>query len=336
MDLFLDIQIEKLSPPIQYNEKILLTGSCFTEHIGGRMDELKFPVLQNPNGILFNPHSVCQSLLSYVQPEIITQKDLFQINEIWHSWNFHSLFSDVDADKALTKMNAALNEAHTFLEKARWVIITLGSSFCYRLTHQAVLANKNLKDIVANCHRAPAHWFEKELLTTEEIKELLENCLKELKAFNPSLQFIFTISPVRHARDGVVENNRSKARLIEAVHFITTKFESAYYFPAYELVIDVLRDYRFYDIDLIHPNYAATDFVFQKFKENCIDEKAKPLMEEIKKIVTASKHKAFHPDTNAHQQFLKTHYEQAKILQQQYPFLDLKNELKYFTSSQLK
>jgi len=162
---------------------------------------------------------------------------------------------------------------------------------------------------------------------------MLEDCLKQLKKFNPELKFIFTVSPVRHIRDGVVENNRSKARLIESVHYIDAKFESAYYFPAYELVIDVLRDYRFYDIDLVHPNYPATKFVLEKFAESCIDEETRLLMQEIKKIVIARKHKPFQPQTKAHQQFLISHFEKANVLQKKYPFLKLEDELVYFSQT---
>ena len=147
------------------------------------------------------------------------------------------------------------------------------------------------------------------------------------------MRFIFTISPVRHVRDGVVENNRSKARLIETVEYICTKFESAYYFPAYELVIDVLRDYRFYDIDLVHPNYAATSFVLEKFTEACISTEAQALMKEIKQLVTARKHRAFQPETKAHQQFLLANFNKTKDLKLKYPFLDLEEELTYFSQT---
>jgi hypothetical protein len=148
--------------------------------------------------------------------------------------------------------------------------------------------------------------------------------------FNPNLRIIFTVSPVRHIRDGVTENNRSKARLIEVVHNLVNKFDQLYYFPAYELVIDVLRDYRFYDIDMVHPNYPATEFVMEKFIQSCIDEPSRQLMEEVKKIVIARKHKAFQPSTHAHRQFLLLHLEKAKDLQKRYPFLNLDEELVYF------
>ncbi len=139
------------------------------------------------------------------------------------------------------------------------------------------------------------------------------------------------MSPVRHIRDGVVDNNRSKARLIEATHELVNKYDQAFYFPAYELVIDVLRDYRFYDVDLVHPNYAATEFVLDKFTETFIDEDSQKLMQEIKPMIIAAKHKPFQPETNAHKQFLQTHFEKAKNLLEQYPFIDLSKEIKYFS-----
>src|SRR4029077_18812294 len=151
---------------------------------------------------------------------------------------------------------------------------------------------------------APAQWFNKHLLEISETGSMLENCYQQLMQFNPRLQIIFTVSPVRHIRDGGVENNRSKARLIETVHDMVSKFDNTYYFPAYELVIDVLRDYRFYDADLAHPNYMGTAFVLEKFSETCIDEFSQQLMQDIKNIIIARKHRPFQPHTKAHQDFL--------------------------------
>ena len=250
---------------------------------------------------------------------------------MWHSWNHHSRFSDINAKNAVENINKSQQKAHDFLKEANWIIITLGSSFCYRLQEQHQHSSVEEKGSVANCHRAPAQWFSKYLQEAEEITFMLDNCLQQLLRYNPTLNIIFTVSPVRHIRDGVVENNRSKARLIESVHHIVSRFEQAHYFPAYELVIDVLRDYRFYDIDLVHPNYLATEFVLDKFAESCIDEQTRQLMQEVKKIVIARKHKAFQPETKAHQQFLMSHFEKTKALQEKYPFLDLKEELVYFS-----
>lgn len=340
MDFMVNIDLKKFSKPINYRDKILLTGSCFTEHIGNALAESKFSILQNPNGILFDPASVCKSLVSYADNQQYSESDLFQLNEVWHSWQHHSRFSNIDPKDAVATINASQQKAHTFLKEANCLIITLGSSFSYQLTKRAdPLSIASLgRDMeggsVANCHRAPAQWFDKHLLEISEIISSLENCYQRLMQFNPALNILLTISPVRHIRDGVIENNRSKARLLESVHHLVNKFNNVSYFPAYELVIDVLRDYRFYDTDLVHPNYMATEFVLEKFAESCIDEMSRELMHEIKKIAIARKHKAFQPATKAHRDFLASHFEKVKILQEEYPFLDMKEELRYFSNSQ--
>jgi len=333
MQFQLPIQIKSPEKQISYRDKILLIGSCFTEHMGNSLEELKFSTLQNPNGILFDPRSVCNSLISYIENKQYKKEDLFYLNEIWNSWEHHSRFSNINADHALKNINESQQQAHDFLKNTDWLIITLGSSFSYRLTDEATLGGLQNNNGVANCHRAPSQWFNKHLLTIDEIISFLDSTYHRLKQFNSKLKIIFTISPVRHIRDGVIENNRSKARLIEAVHHLVNIFPGLYYFPAYELVIDVLRDYRFYDIDMVHPNYPATEFVMEKFNEGFIDELSQQLMEEIKKIVIASKHKAFQPETNAHKTFLKTHLEKTKELQSKFSFLDLSDEINYFKSA---
>lgn len=325
----LNFEPKKLSKLISYRDKLLLIGSCFTEHIGDALKDAKLSLLQNPNGILFDPISVCKSLVSYIHRKKYEEADLFLLNEVWNSWQHHSRFSHIDKAEGLRVINESQQKAHDFLKEADWIIITLGSSFSYRLTEE--LEGK-INEGVANCHRAPAQWFTKHLLSIQETIEALDGCMHQLFQFNPRLEIIFTISPVRHLRDGVVENNRSKARLIEAVHHMANKFDKLHYFPAYELVIDVLRDYRFYDIDLAHPNYMATDFVLQKFVACCMDDEARQLMEEIRKISIARRHKPFQPNTTAHRQFLQSHAQKTKELQKKYPFIDLKEELDYFTS----
>ncbi|MBZ4191181.1 GSCFA domain-containing protein [Niabella beijingensis] len=330
MDFIAPIQMETLLPPIRYGNKLLLIGSCFTEHIGNALAEHKFEVLQNPHGILFDPASVYHSLVRYIENKPYTTDDLFYLNEVWQSWHHHSRFSGTDSDVVLEQMNRSLEAAHVFLKHTNWVIITLGSSFSYRLNGnnpQAALSGLR----VANCHRAPGQWFDKKMLEIEETVALLDNLYHRLRIFNPRAGILFTISPVRHLRDGVVANNRSKARLIEAVHHMVQKFEGLFYFPAYELVIDVLRDYRFYDVDLAHPNYPATEFVLEKFTESCIDTASRQLMKELRPLMIARRHKPFHPQTKAHQQFLQAQYEKAKRLMEQYPFLDLKEEMDYFS-----
>jgi len=266
MQFQLPIQIKSPEKQINYRDKILLIGSCFTEHIGNSLSELKFSTLQNPNGILFDPRSVCNSLISYIENKQYKKEDLFYLNEIWNSWEHHSRFSNINADDALKNINESQQQAYIFLKEADWLIITLGSSFSYRLTNEAILGGLQNNNGVANCHRAPSQWFNKHLLTIDETVSLLDTTYHRLKQFNPKLKIIFTISPVRHIRDGVIENNRSKSRLIEAVHHMINKFPGLYYFPAYELVIDVLRDYRFYDIDMVHKlsSYRVCDGKIQR------------------------------------------------------------------------
>ena len=333
MQFQVPIHIKSPDPRINYRDKIMLTGSCFTEHIGNSLSDLKFSILQNPNGILFDPRSVCQSLISYTHNKQYKKEDLFYLNEVWNSWEHHSRFSNTDPANAIKNINESQQQAHDFLKQAEWLVITLGSSFSYRLTGEAHKASSTAGQGVANCHRAPSQWFTKYMLTVDEIISLLDSTYHRLKEFNPALKIVFTISPVRHIRDGVIDNNRSKARLIEAVHLMVSHYPGLFYFPAYELVIDVLRDYRFYDIDMVHPNYPATEFVMEKFRETFIDEESQQLMEDVKKIVIARKHRPFQPETNAHKEFLKRHLEKSEELQSKYSFLDLKEEINYFASA---
>lgn len=324
---FLSIQIDSPEERLRYPQKILLCGSCFTEHIGNHLTELKFEALQNPNGILFDPISVANSLISYLEPVIYKPENLFYLNELWQSWKHHGVFSNTDQQTSLDKINQSQQQAHTFIKKADWLIITLGSSFNY------ILKEENFG--VANCHRAPGNWFNKKLLTVDEMLAKLDEAIHRIFEINPKIQIVFTISPVRHIRDGVIENNRSKARLIEVAYQLVSKFNRTHYFPAYELVIDVLRDYRFYDKDLVHPNYMATNYVVESFMEYYVEPESRLLGEEIRKIQISRKHRPLHPDTEAHRRFLEDQYKKTKELSEKYPLLNFKEELSYFSSGKI-
>jgi len=324
MKLMLDIDIPSPAVKIEHQDPIMLVGSCFTEHIGGQLMENKFNVLQNPNGILFDPESVSRSLISYTRKQLVQEADLFHLNELWHHWQFHSRFSGIEKKEVISNMNASILMAHEFLKSAKWLIITLGTSFSYRLVYSGMP--------VANCHRAPAPEFRKHLMSIEEINTTLDSCVHQLFHYNPELQVIFTVSPVRHIRDGVIENNRSKARLIEVVHHLVNKFDRLHYFPAYELVIDVLRDHRFFDLDLVHPNYQATQFVLDKFLENYASEGSMELWKELKPLLNAYRHKPFEAQTNAHKKFLALNLQKALDLKKSYPYIDLAGEIAYFSA----
>lgn len=330
MKFHFEFDIKKLSQPIIHKDKLFLIGSCFTENIGEKLKKYKFSVLENPNGILFNPVSVAEALTAYVDNTQLGTEDLFQLNEGWHSWKHHSRFSGLTAEEALTKINTSTSEANKFLKEADYLMITLGSSWVYTLTEKAL--NAKVGSVAANNHKAPADWFYRRLMTNEEVLQTLDYVLYRLFHFNRKLKVIFTISPVRHLREGVVENNRSKAVLIQGVHHLVDKFDKLYYFPAYELVIDDLRDYRFYAEDLVHPNYFATQYVWKKFIDACIDERSKELMEEIHSINLAFQHKPFNASSEQHQKFLNSFHEKTKRLQLQFPYLDFEKELNYFST----
>lgn len=319
----LSINITTLPQAISYHSRLFLTGSCFAENMAIRLKQHRFNVLDNPHGILFNPHSVADSLDSYIDGRQYNTDDLFYLNELWNSWEHHTQFSDIDKDTALTHINQSQAVAAAYIRTATHVMITLGSAYYYVL--------KETGKPVSNNHRAPANWFEKKLMPIDEIVSKFTHTLNKLLAINPGVQIIFTVSPVRHYRDGIVENNRSKARIIESVHALCEKFEQAYYFPAYELVIDILRDHRYYDIDFVHPNYLATDYVWSRMVEACMDGDTKALMKEVHEIVIARNHKPRFPQTEAHKKFMQSYVQKIRALTAQHPYLQLDEELKYFT-----
>lgn len=321
MNFRLEFSPKIFDTPVQHRHRLFLIGSCFTEQIGNKLKQHKFRVLDNPNGILFNPISITQSVNSYISNKQYTEADLFYQNESWNSWGHHSRFSHPDQAECLRMINASQQAAHEFLKTADWLLITLGSAFVYELDNE---------NVVANCHKVPTDKFNKKLLTAAEVTAALQNMIASVKAFNPFAKIIFTISPVRHLRDGFVENNRSKATLINAVHQLVS--DDVLYFPAYELIIDDLRDYRFFAEDMVHPNYSATNYVWEKFIATCIDEPSQQLMKTINEINAAASHKAFNPTSAAHKKFLLHNLEKLRKIKEQHSYVDFSAEEQYFGS----
>ena len=333
MEFRLEFIPQPFTQKINHRQQLLLIGSCFTENIGSKLKHLKFSVLENPHGILFNPISIVQSLHSYIENRQYTESDLFYQNECWNSWQHHSRFSHPDKAVCLQMINGSQQSAHHTLKTAGWLMITVGSAFVYECLGPAAVGigeGDRSNMVVANCHKVPTDKFNKRLLSSGEIVEAFATVLKEIFAFNPAVNIIFTISPVRHLRDGFVENNRSKATLIQAVHQLADNHQQLFYFPAYELVIDDLRDYRFYAEDMVHPNYAATNYVWEKFIATCIDENSQQLMKEINIINVAKNHKAFNPLSLAHGKFLQANLQKVIALKGHYPYLNLQEEYIHF------
>jgi hypothetical protein len=327
MEFFLSFKIPDFPFNVFYTDKILLIGSCFSEEIGSKLSALKFDVLQNPNGILYDPVSISDALLSYIENKPFGEENLFELNGLWHSWKHHSCFSRPGKNEVLEKINSSQSCAHDFLKEANILFITVGTAFNYIL--------KAGSQNVSNCHKAPAKLFLKTLLPVEVIKADLLSALSALEIFNPELKIIFTISPVKYVKDGIIENNRSKSRLIEASHLVCEEKQNVFYFPAYELVNDVLRDYRFYKKDLVHPNEVAIDYVFDKFSESFFNMETNDARKEIEKILLAVNHKPFVKESEAHHSFIVSQIENIKRVEKKYPFIHLEEEKKYF-EEQLK
>jgi hypothetical protein len=306
---------------ISFQDPVMLMGSCFTEHIYQYLYDHKFNAIQNPNGILFNPKSISHALEFYISNRRINPDELFFRNGLWNHWQFHSSLSHSEINLALHNINEQLNLAHSFLVDAKWLILTFGSAFVYELQNG---------ETVSNCHKAPTAMFVRRMLSVNEIVELYVTTIKSILAFNPTIKFIFTVSPVRHLKEGFVENNRSKSTLILAIQKLTELFTSCKYFPSYELVIDDLRDYRFYAEDMVHPNYLATKYVWENFSMACIEGKTRQAFKELELINNAKKHRPMHPESEEHQKFRSKTYNAIVELANRFPKLDLSSELKFF------
>ncbi|MBA3705844.1 MAG: GSCFA domain-containing protein [Bacteroidetes bacterium] len=322
MDFHLQFPIQNFPQKTNYAHSYLFIGSCFAENIGETMQQYKFNVNINPHGALYNPASIALALRRYIDNKILEEKNLFFEKECWHSWEHHSKFSNIDKQECLAGINKSISNANDFIKKSDWLFITFGSAFIYKQNE----TNK----LVGNCHKVSQKEFAKSLLSVNEIVEDYKKLIHDLKKLNSKLKIIFTVSPVRYVRDGVVENNLSKARLIEAVHEIVQHHNDIFYFPAYELVIDDLRDYRFYKEDLVHPNQQAISYVFDKLMETVFDEQTKQIFEKVKEIILAKQHRPFNKDTREYQRFKTTYLEKCKGLQKESSFLNLSDEINFF------
>ncbi|MBC8048092.1 MAG: GSCFA domain-containing protein [Fimbriimonadaceae bacterium] len=309
---------------INYSGSTLFAGSCFAENISDKLLLHKFNVLNNPFGIIYNPVSLAMEFVAIMMQHTFTEQDIFEENGLYKSFHLHSRITHPDKNEMLKIANNALFKSHAFLKTATHLIITFGTSRVYIL--------KETNGVVANNHKQPGHLFNKVQLTKEQVATIVSDLVKRLKTFNPDLQVIFTVSPVRHFKDGAVENMLSKSVLINAVHEIIKQDNSIYYFPAYEIMMDDLRDYRFYAEDMLHPNTVAIDYIFEKFKYACIDEKTFPLMDKIAEIKTAMAHRPFFPELEQHKKFRENYLQKVLELQKENANIDFEEEIKYFES----
>ncbi|KIX21949.1 GSCFA domain-containing protein [Flavobacterium sp. 316] len=301
---------------INYQSKIIALGSCFVENIGKKIDYYKFQNTVNPFGIIFNPISLEKVIVRSIQKDYFKEKDIFFHNDLWHCYEVHSELSNPNKDFFLKQLNALIDDTNVQLKQATHCIITLGTSWVYQYNET--------KEIVANCHKVPQKQFLKQLLSIDEIEKSLKNIVFLVASVNPNCSFIFTVSPVRHIKDGFVENNVSKAHLISAIHnLLNTEHlkRNTNYFPSYEIVMDELRDYRFYAEDMLHPNQVAIDYIWQRFKETVISEIAFLTMDEVETIQKALSHRPFNPNSSSHLKFIENTQRKISNLQAKFSFI---------------
>ncbi|MFV8334489.1 GSCFA domain-containing protein [Flavobacterium sp. RSP29] len=316
MNFRTQIPIPKSNHPIDYNSNIVSLGSCFAENMGDKFQYFKFQNTINPFGIIFNPVSIEKLIDLVVSGKQFTENDIFFHNERWHCFDVHSDLSNSSKEGLLASLSAIIKSKNQQITESTHFVITYGTSWVYR--------NIESDSIVANCHKVPQKQFKKELLSVEEIKKSITNTVKLIHSVNPDCNIIFTVSPVRHIKDGFVENQLSKAHLISAIHSILNSEQcklNTEYFPSYEIMMDELRDYRFYAEDMLHPNPVAIDYIWKLFKETTLSETAFAVMDEVESIQKSLQHKPFNPNSESHLKFESKVREKITKLENQYSFM---------------
>lgn len=307
---------------IQPHSKLLLLGSCFAESIGDLLSASKFNVVINPFGILYNPDSIVQCLTWLLDDKSFDASHLFEYQGVWNSFYHHSRFSSLKKEEMLSDINNALHNASHQLKKADYLVITLGTAWVYQL--------KSTGQIVSNCHKVQANEFNRYRMSVDDVVNRLSEVMNLIIQANPQIRIIFTVSPVRHIKDGLVENQLSKSTLVLAIHQLLDKYNQATYFPSYEILMDDLRDYRFYASDMVHPSDFAVNYIWEKFLSAYMEKPTIAFIHQIDKINKAVLHRPFQPGASSHQIFLKKQLELIEQVKAQYPFVTLDAEKKYF------
>jgi hypothetical protein len=299
---------------ITYKDSALFLGSCFADNMGNKMLEYRFHVEVNPFGVLYNPLSVSSACRHILNPKPFTEDDLFFYNGMYHSFAHHGRFSDVSVDKCLSKLNESLNRAAAQIRNISCLVVTFGTAYVYR--------HKSGDATVANCHKLPESDFIRERLSTDDITGEWSALLNELRHANPLLKVIFTVSPVRHWKDGAHLNQISKSTLLLAEQALAERYpEQVLYFPAYELMMDELRDYRFYAEDMIHPSSQAIHYIWERFCDTCMDRETLSLIKEVEKINKRLNHKPLTNDNESYKQFLTQTLLKIRQLQNKNPYI---------------
>ncbi|HNW50821.1 MAG TPA: GSCFA domain-containing protein [Prolixibacteraceae bacterium] len=319
-----EVSIEPAQWDFNYQTPAMFLGSCFSDHMGGALLRSKFPVQLNPFGVLYNPISLSMALNRILDQQEVSNDELVFHDGLWHSFYFHGSFSNSSKETLIEQCNRAIAEASTFLKSAQFLFITLGTAWVFR--HQ------ESGKIVSNCHKIPASNFERFRLSIDEIREQWLPLLSRIHQFNPKLKIIFTVSPIRHFKDGAHENQLSKSTLLLAIDEITQAYpvEQIGYFPSYELMNDELRDYRFYKEDMVHIAETGIRFIFEKFKFAFFSKETTECFNQIQPIILAKEHKILNKNDQSVTIFAEKTIEKITYLQKKYPNVNFEEEMKHF------
>jgi len=311
-----EVVVPELKNKISYQSKIVSLGSCFAVNMSDNFKRFQFQHGVNPFGILFHTQALANLFEFANSDKVFDESDIFYHNEIWSSFDAHSDMNELEPIAMLLKLNQQIRTFKSDLKQASHLIITLGTAWVYE--------HIDSKKIVANCHKVPQKNFTKKLMSVAQICKNLEQMVTIAEQLNPNIQCIFTISPVRHAKDGFIENQCSKAHLIAALHEFLGQQKKHYYFPAYEIIMDELRDYRFYDTDLLHPNAIALQYIWEKFLTRCIEPNAHATLKLVDDVQKALAHRPFNPYSEQHNKFLEQLATKLDRLLAQYPFMNFR------------
>jgi lysophospholipase L1-like esterase len=324
INLITPVQDPLFKDKVYSNSKVLTLGSCFSDNIGNRLLTHSFDTLVNPFGTVFNPISISKLLRFALNGGLIDINELNSIGSRFFHYDFHSTFDNPNPEEVVKKINSALANTRSFIKSMDVLVLTFGTSIVYRL--------KEDKRIVSNCHKVPNSNFTKLFLDADFMEDTMVQMLDSIKEINPSIKIILTVSPVRHTKEGLVENNISKSRLIELCHRLTKKKGAISYFPAFEIMMDELRDYRYYGPDLIHPNELAIDIIWNRVLESYFDEKSIQKVKDIGKLNLAKNHIPFDPHSEPHLKFRLNQKKKIEQLKVKYPEVDFLQYEQFFYS----
>jgi hypothetical protein len=319
MDFRKIIDIPESELRIDYHSKLVMLGSCFAENIGRRLSDNKFTIDVNPFGVLYNPASIQQGLKVLLDEKVFSESDLFHHKGLFHSFYHHSLFSGVEINDVLTNINKKREEASLNLKNADILLVTFGTAYVYQ--------NKDTDKVVGNCHKLPAAQFNRYRLSVKDIVDDWSLLIDRLREINSKLKFLFTVSPIRHWKDGVHGNQLSKSTLLLAIDELSEKYRDIFYFPSYELLLDELRDYRFYAQDMLHPSDVAIQYIWEKFEATYLNKETQTIVNQWENVKRAIDHRPFNEGTPEHKHFLRQTLLKLETLRNNYPYFECEKEI---------